>query len=54
MVDINYFPGYDKLPGWQSMLLNFLKESAKAGRKRRIEFAQNGIAVPADRAGPAA
>jgi len=35
VVDINYFPGYDKLPGWQGLLLGFLKKSAEEGRRRR-------------------
>ena len=29
VVDINYFPGYDKLPGWEEMLIDFLHKSAQ-------------------------
>jgi hypothetical protein len=24
VVDINYFPGYDKIPGWEAMMVDFL------------------------------
>lgn len=52
VIDINYFPGYEKLPGYEDLMVQFLQsiwggergegEGGKAPRLRREEGAQAG------------
>lgn len=35
VVDCNYFPGIDKLSGWEELLLDFLEKTAMGVEQRR-------------------
>lgn len=54
VVDINYFPGLSKMPGYEGVFADFLSASAAAARQARAKAASSAAAEGGDAGGAAA